>query len=93
MALKDLIAKWLFKNKVEAIMGKIIAALSGWKTYITAALGIIVAVIGHYWGPLNIAGIDIPFMTGEAMWQVIWAAVTAIFLRQGVSKSGPVAPA
>jgi hypothetical protein len=90
MSITNWIAKKLFQKKMEDIMGKVIAALSGWKTYITLGLGIIIAIVGHFWGPLSLGGVEIPYVTSEGLWQVVWAALTGIFLRQGVSKSGPV---
>jgi hypothetical protein len=89
MSITSWIAKKLLQKKMEGIMGKIMSLLDGWKTYITAALGIIMVVVGHFWGPLSLGGIEIPYVEAGAMWQVIWAALTGIFLRQGVAKSGP----
>jgi hypothetical protein len=83
------LVKKIFQKKSEGYMGKLFASISGYKTYITLVVGILVAVIGHFWGPLSLGGVEIPFISSEAMWQVIWAALTGVFLRQGVAKSGP----
>lgn len=52
-------------------------SLSGYRTYITAALGIVTAVLTFLTG-----GIEF----GEAL-AAIWAAIMAIFVRSGVDKA------
>lgn len=54
------------------MMQKLLDAVKGYKTYLLAVLGILVAVIGHFWGPLNIAGQTIPQITTDEMWKLIW---------------------
>lgn len=73
-------------------MGNLIAKINGWKTYITLGLGAVVAVLGHFWGPMHVGPIDIPLVDSKTMWEIVWAAATGIFMRHGITKSGPVPP-
>ena len=63
--------------------------IDGSKTYILAGLGIVVALIGHFWGPLNVAGATIP----KESWNDVWAAVQAsgivAAIRHAISKAIP----
>jgi hypothetical protein len=81
--------QWRFNN----MLTKIMAILQGKKTYITALIGAILLVVGHFWGPISIAGISIPQVGTGEMWQGIWAALMAVFMRNGVTTSGPTPPA
>jgi len=69
------------------MLGNIFNAIQGKKTYILAGLGAIVAVVGHFWGPLNIAGTTIPQVATPDMWKAIWAVGSLASLRHGVSTS------
>ncbi len=89
MSLKTWIMKKIVERKGSPMLDKVIAKVSGLKTYITSIIAILVLVIGRYWGPINVGPIDIPAIEAAAMWKGIWAAVTACFMRAGVKKSGP----
>lgn len=84
----------ILKGKAEKPMGELMAKLSGYKTYITLILGIVVAVAGHFWGPIDLPGpADIPYMDAKTMWEAIWMGLTGVFMRAGIAKSGPTPPA
>ena len=74
-------------------MGNLLSKVDGYKTYGVAALGIVVAVVGHYWGPIQAGPLDIPQIDSKAMWEAVWAGITAMTIRHGVTKSGPTPPA
>lgn len=54
------------------MLTKLWAALDGYKTYVLAVFGILVALIGHFWGPVQIGAISIPQMDWPAVWNVVW---------------------
>jgi hypothetical protein len=89
MGLKSWAIRWIVQKKGTPIMGKILSKLSGYKTYIALGLGIVVAVVGRFWGPLVVGPIEIPAVETGEMWNIIWQALAGMFLRNGVAKSGP----
>ncbi len=69
-------------------MNNLITKISGYKTYILAVGGILIALIGHFWGPVHIAeGLDIPGITWGEFWTIVWNSGLFAFLRMGVKKS------
>lgn len=55
------------------MLTKIWASLEGWKTYILAFLGIIVAIAGHFWGPFQLMdGVYVPPLSWNEVFNVIW---------------------
>lgn len=87
MGLKDLIGRTILRKGATPMLENMMTKVSGKKTYITLGLGIVVAVIGHFWGPIDVGPIDIPAISSADMWQAIWLGLSGTFLRQGVSKS------
>lgn len=69
------------------MLNKLATALAGSKTYILAALGIIVAVVGHFWGPINIGNLTIPQMSWNEVWQIVWGGGLFAALRHGVGSN------
>ena len=69
------------------MLANLFAAVQGKKTYILAALGAIVAIVGHFWGPITIAGTTIPAESSQDMWKAIWAVASLASLRHGISTS------
>ena len=59
-------------------MGAVVDWLKGKKTYITAIAGALAAVGGWLGGEMSIVG----------MFQSVWAALSVVFIRLGVTKSG-----
>lgn len=70
------------------MFSKLFAAIQGYKTYILAVVGIIVAVVGHFWGPITIGSVSIPQMTWDQVWAVVWNGGLFAALRHGVENSG-----
>lgn len=54
------------------MLTKLWNALDGWKTHILAGVGILIALIGHFWGPFPIAGLTIPQFSWDEVWKVVW---------------------
>lgn len=54
------------------MLTKVWAALDGYKTYVLAVLGILIAVAGHFWGPFQVAGATVPAFSWGDVWQVVW---------------------
>ena len=87
MGLKDWILRKIVQKEGNKMLGGIMEKLSGYKTYITALLGIIVVIIGHFFGPINAGPVQIPLIESGDMWKGIWDALMIIFLRKGISVS------
>lgn len=77
--------QWIIKLEVGKMLTNIFNAMQGRKTYILAGLGALVSVVGHYWGPLSIAGQTIPQVSTDDMWKAIWAVASLASLRHGIS--------
>lgn len=75
-------------------MGELMSKLSGYRTYGVLILGALIAIAGHFWGPIDLPGevMDIPVIESKEMWAAIWGALVGIFMRKGVADSGPVQP-
>lgn len=84
---KFLMKRGFNKMKKEAmkIMPTLIAKLGGYKTYITALIGIVVAFLGVMWGPIHVGPIDIPAIPMNEFWKLVWEAFMIIFLRKGIA--------
>ena len=86
--IKNLIGKMIFSQITKEAtkkMPNIIGKLDGYKTYITAIIGIFVAFIGAAWGPINIGPVDIPSIPWNEFWNILWNALMIVFLRKGVT--------
>lgn len=86
MGLKDWIGRIILKKGGTPVLENLMSKVSGKKTYITLGLGIVVAVVGHFWGPIDVGPIDIPAISSADMWKSIWFALSGTFLRQAVPK-------
>jgi hypothetical protein len=87
----DFIKKWLFEKGAQNIMGKLFGTIDGYKTYILAAVGVLVGLVGHFWGPFNIGPVTIPAMTWNEVWNIVWNGGLFSLLRSGVKKVTPAA--
>lgn len=83
----NILEQMIGKTVVKNVLGRFnMKALDGYKTYITAGLGILVCAAGYAIGPVDLGVITIPhFELGEAV-KYIWGALMAIFIRKGVQK-------
>ena len=63
-----------------------VSAIDGYKTYILAAIGIIVAVVGHYWGPLQIGQVTVPQFSWNDVLGIAWKSGVIGALRHGYGK-------
>ncbi len=69
------------------MLTKVWAALSGYKTYTLAGIGVVVALAGHFWGPFQLGALSVPAMSWPEVWQVVWNGGLFSALRAGVAKS------
>lgn len=69
------------------MLTKLLGSINGYKTYILAVLGALVAVLGHFWGPFTIANVPIPQVSTDDMWKAVWAVASLASLRHGISTS------
>ena len=84
MGLKNFVIKLILKRKVKAMLDKLTSKLSGYRTYITATVGILIALVGVVFGPIDLAGVSIPKITFNDFFKVVWEAALVVFLRKGI---------
>lgn len=51
---------------------KTLTFLEGKKTYGVSILGIIVGLIGHFYGPLHVGPLEIPQFTSNEIFTAVW---------------------
>ena len=78
---------WLIEKGGTFMLSKAFNALKGCKTYILASIGAIVAIVGHFWGPISVGGVSLPQVSLDDMWKAIWAVASLASLRHGISTS------
>lgn len=80
--------KWMIQIWGGKMISKLVNSLDGIKTYITLVIGILVAFIGAAWGPIDMPGslTDVPKLEWAEFWNILWMALSGIFLRSGVAK-------
>ena len=83
----NFIAKWFLERKLKNMLTKLIHAVEGSKTYILAALGVSVAVLGHFFGPFSIGTLTVPAFSWNEVWDIVWNGGLFAFLRMGVKKT------
>ena len=85
--IKRLIFNLVLKRRIIKMLDKLKDKLSGQKTYITAGLGALVAIVGFVAGPVDLpGGVEIPAMDAKTALEAVWVAAMAIFMRAGVKK-------
>jgi len=72
--------------------------VDGKKTYVTSALTIVIALVGHFWGPLIIGPgqgiLTIPSVGWNGVWTAISVGAFGTSLKSALTKlEGPAAPA
>lgn len=86
---KNLVSKLIIKKVVVAMFSSLRGKLAGKKTYITVATGLIVAGVGVLFGPVDLPGpIDIPAVTSQEFFKLLWEGLLGSFIRAGVAKNG-----
>lgn len=65
---------------------KVADLFEGKKTYIVSAIGVIVALAGHFFGPFGVGEVQIPKMEWTQVWAVVWQSGLFSALRAGVAK-------
>jgi len=71
------------------MLTKIWMALDGYKTYSLAALGILVGLCGHFWGPFNLGALTVPQFSWPEVWSIVWNGGLFAALRNGVGNTTP----
>ena len=74
MGKPNFLVRWLIQLKGESMLTKLFDALKGYKTYVLAVVGIVVALVGHFYGPVQLGSLSIPQMSWGDVWQVIWTS-------------------
>jgi hypothetical protein len=87
MGLGSWVIKRVVQSKGEKMFTKIRNSISGYKTYVLMAFGMIVAVAGHFWGPFNVVGMEVPAFSTPELWAVIWKSMAGVFMRNGIAKT------
>ena len=79
--IKEWIIKTIIQRKVTQMLDGLKAKLEGKKTYITAGLGVLVALVGVLFGPVNLPGnLTIPEYTWNEFFSMLWASGLCTFL-------------
>ena len=79
----------LIQEEIQIMLTKLADSVNGSKTYILAVVGIIIALVGHFYGPLQIAGTTIPAESWGDVWKVIYASGLIGSFRHAISKNAP----
>lgn len=79
----NLIQRWV----IQMGIAKVFDFIDGYKTYILAGFGILIALVGHFWGPVTVSGTTIPAQSWADVWKVVYASGIITFLRHGIQKS------
>jgi hypothetical protein len=88
MSLKELILKIVLKRRAEKMLDNVMSKVNGYKTYVAGGLGIVVAVVGCYLGPIDLGFTQIPHIESADMWKYVWSALMALFMRHGIANKG-----
>ena len=80
----DKIKMWFLQKGVEKMLTKLSTAVAGYKTYILALAGILIALSGHFWGPYTIGSIQVPQFGWGEVWQIVWGGGLFAALRNGI---------
>lgn len=85
--IKKLLVKKVLQKGVSKMFDSLKGKLDGKKTYVTAAVGLIVAAVGVLFGPVGLpGGIEIPAISSQDFFKYLWEALLVVFLRTGVAK-------
>lgn len=68
----NFLKKWIIEMEVQRMLTKLWDAVDGYKTYILAALGIVVAVAGHFFGPFALGSLQVPQFSWGEVWNIVW---------------------
>ena len=74
------IKDWIIKMEAKVMLTKLWAALEGYKTYCLAGVGILIAIVGHFWGPVDVGSLQIPAFSWNDVFQVAWQSGLFSFL-------------
>ena len=79
--LKMWLIKKVIERKVKPMLDSLKAKLEGKKTYLTAGIGMLVALVGVLWGPVEIVGgLTIPEYSWNEFFSMLWASGLFTFL-------------
>lgn len=81
----NFIVKWFIERRIKEMLNKLFAALAGYKTHSLVVVGILVALLGHFYGPLDIGTLKIPQFSWEEVFKIIWNGGLFSALRSGVN--------
>lgn len=80
------IRNWILKKVLERRIKKMMEKLEGKKTYILAAVGVVVGLVGVLFGPVEVGPITIPALSWNDFFNILWNGGLFSFLRMGVKK-------
>jgi len=84
--LKTFLVKFILKRKVITMLDALKGKLEGKKTYVTVGVGLLVAAVGVLFGPVDLPGpVDIPAVTPQDFFKLLWEGLLATFIRVGVA--------
>ena len=78
--IKEWLIRQVIERRIKKMLDSIKTKLEGKKTYITAGIGILVALVGVLWGPIEIGGLTIPEYSVNEFFSILWASGLFAFL-------------
>ena len=81
--MRNFIKKWIIENGGKIMLTKLFDSIKGYKTYTLSILGILIALAGHFYGPVQFGSLSVPYMGWSEVWNVIWTSGLFSALRHG----------
>ena len=87
--LLERITRKLIERRVRVMFDKLKEMLSGKKTHITVVTGLVVALMGVLFGPIDLPDPipDIPKVEWSVFFKLLWEGGALSFLRMGIKKN------
>ena len=82
----NFVTRWFIERRIQDMLTKLWTALDGSKTYLLALGGIVVALIGHFWGPVTVGPVQIPHLDWSGVWPIVYNSGLFAALRHGVGQ-------
>lgn len=83
----NFVTKWIIEWRMKGMLTKAFDSVDGYKTYITAAVGVVAALVSHFYGPIQIGkDVLIPQVSWSGFFDILWNGALFGAVRNGISK-------